>query len=32
VDVFLLSDRARAGAKRFPYMNPQTQEDLIRTR
>jgi hypothetical protein len=32
VDVFLLSDRARAGAKRFPYMNPQTQEDLIRIR
>jgi hypothetical protein len=30
VDVLLLSDRARAGAKRFPYMNPQTQERVIR--
>jgi hypothetical protein len=29
VDVFLLSDRARAGARKFPYMNPQTQEQLI---
>jgi len=29
VDVLLLSDRIRAGAKRFPYMNPQTQESLL---
>ena len=29
VDVFLLSDPARAGARKFPYMNPQTQERLI---
>jgi hypothetical protein len=29
VDVFLLSDRARAGAKRFPYLNPQTQGSVI---
>jgi hypothetical protein len=29
VDVFLLSDPARAGAKRFPFMNPQTQERVL---
>ena len=29
VDVLLLSDRARAGARKFPYMNPQTQEQLL---
>jgi hypothetical protein len=29
VDVFLLSDRARAGAKKLPYLNPQTQEALF---
>ena len=29
VDVFLLSDPARAGARRFAFMNPQTQERLI---
>ena len=29
VDVLLLSDRLRAGAKKLPYMNPQTQERLI---
>jgi hypothetical protein len=29
VDVLLLSDRARAGARKFPYMNPQTQEHLL---
>ena len=29
VDVFLLSDRARAGAKKLPYLNPQTQERLF---
>ncbi|PVG80929.1 hypothetical protein DDE18_20380 [Nocardioides gansuensis] len=28
-DVMLLSDQARAGAKRLPYLNPQTQEQLI---
>ena len=32
VDVFLLSDRARAGAKKFAYMNPQTQENVISNR
>jgi hypothetical protein len=32
VDVFLLSDRARAGARKFAYMNPQTQEDVILNR
>lgn len=31
VDVYLLADRARAGAKRFPYLNPQTQENVIST-
>jgi hypothetical protein len=30
VDVFLLSDRARAGARMLPYLNPQTQESLLR--
>lgn len=30
VDVMLLSDRVRAGARRLPYLNPQTQEQLIR--
>ena len=30
VDVFLLSDRARAGARKLPYLNPQTQESLLR--
>ncbi|MGH3362419.1 MAG: LVIVD repeat-containing protein [Nocardioides sp.] len=29
VDVMLLSDAARAGAKRLPYLNPQTQERVI---
>ena len=29
LDVKLLSDRVRAGAKRFPYLNAQTQEQLI---
>ena len=29
VDVLLLADRARAGARKFPYMNPQTQERLL---
>jgi LVIVD repeat len=29
-DFYLFSDPARAGAKRFPYMNPQTQEALLR--
>lgn len=29
VDVIRLSDRARAGARRVPYLNPQTQEGLI---
>jgi hypothetical protein len=30
VDVFLLSDKARAGAVKFGLNNPQTQESLIR--
>lgn len=30
VDIFLLSDRARAGARKLPYLNPQTQESLLR--
>lgn len=30
LDVMLLSDNARAGARKFEYMNPQTQEQLIR--
>jgi hypothetical protein len=29
-DIYLFSDRASAGAKRFPYMNPQTQEAILR--
>jgi hypothetical protein len=29
VDTFLLSDRARAGDRKLPHLNPQTQEDLI---
>ena len=28
-DVLLLADSVRAGAKRLPYLNPQTQESLI---
>lgn len=30
VDTFLLSDRARAGARTLPYLNPQTQESVLR--
>ena len=30
VDIFLLSDEARAGARKLPYLNPQTQESVIR--
>lgn len=29
MEVFLFSDRARAGAKRLPFMNPQTQMNVI---
>jgi hypothetical protein len=29
LDVFLLSDKARAGARTLPYLNPQTQESVI---
>lgn len=29
VDILLLSDSARAKARRFPYLNPQTQERLL---
>jgi hypothetical protein len=29
VDVVLLSDPARAGGRKFPYLNPQTQEALL---
>lgn len=29
LDVFLLSDPVRAGARKLPYLNPQTQEQLI---
>ncbi len=29
VDIFLLSDKARAGVRRLPYLNPQTQESLL---
>lgn len=29
LDIMLLSDNARAGARKFPYMNPQTQENVI---
>jgi hypothetical protein len=28
-DVMLLADKVRAGAKKLPYLNPQTQEQLI---
>jgi hypothetical protein len=28
-DIYLFSDPARAMAKRFPYMNPQTQEAIL---
>jgi hypothetical protein len=30
LDIFLLSDNARAGARKLPYLNPQTQESVIR--
>lgn len=30
LDIFLLSDKARAGARKLPYLNPQTQESVIR--
>jgi hypothetical protein len=30
VDTFLLTDRARAGDRKLPYLNPQTQESVIR--
>ena len=30
VDIFLLSDKVRAGARKLPYLNPQTQEVVIR--
>lgn len=29
LDIFLLSDKARSGAKKLPYLNPQTQESVI---
>jgi hypothetical protein len=29
-DVMLLSDRLRAGARKLPHLNPQTQEQLLR--
>jgi hypothetical protein len=29
LDIYLMSDRARAGEVRLPYLNPQTQEQLI---
>jgi hypothetical protein len=29
VDTFLLSDKARAGARKLPYLNPQTQMSVI---
>lgn len=29
VDIFLLSDKARSGAQKLPYLNPQTQESVI---
>jgi hypothetical protein len=29
VDIFLLSDKARAGARKLPMMNPQTQVSAI---
>jgi hypothetical protein len=30
VDTFLLTDRARSGDRKLPYLNPQTQETVIR--
>jgi hypothetical protein len=30
MDTFLLSDKVRAGARKLPYLNPQTQESVIR--
>jgi hypothetical protein len=30
LDVMLLSDKARAGDRKLPAMNPQTQDRLIR--
>jgi hypothetical protein len=30
VDIFLLSDEARAGDRKLPHLNPQTQESVIR--
>jgi hypothetical protein len=30
MDTYLLSDRARAGARKLPYLNPQTQMSTIR--
>jgi hypothetical protein len=30
LDIFLLSDKVRMGARKLPYLNPQTQETLIR--
>ena len=30
VDVMLLSDNARAGAKKLPHSNPQTQDAVLR--
>ena len=30
LDIFLLSDDARAGARKLPYLNPQTQVSVIR--
>jgi len=30
LDIFLLSDKARAGARKLPYLNPQTQESVLR--
>jgi hypothetical protein len=29
LDIFLLSDKMRMGARKLPYLNPQTQESLI---
>lgn len=29
MDTFLLSDKARTGARKLPYLNPQTQESVI---
>ncbi len=30
LDIFLLADKVRAGARKLPYLNPQTQETVIR--